>query len=127
MRKKFLAALVTKNQDWAKSAPVLLFLAAAKHFAENDQENRHAAFDAGAAWFAFTMQARFLGLYTHAMAGFDREKAFALLRLDPEKYDILAAIAVGKLDAPYKLPLAFQDAEKPNARKPLSEIYHEMS
>ena len=35
-----------------------------------------AAFDCGAAWMAMTMQARKYGLYTHGMAGIDREAVY---------------------------------------------------
>lgn len=124
-RARFATALAEKNRLWAPQAPLLLFVLTRRHFARNGRENRHAAFDAGAAWMALALQARRLGLYAHAMAGFSREKAATLLEVDLEEYDIMAAIAVGRYGDPSLLPDDLRDMEAPNQRKPHADVARE--
>ncbi|MCE5328066.1 MAG: nitroreductase family protein [Planctomycetaceae bacterium] len=121
-RRRFASALVEKNRAWASKAPLLIFLAARRHFAETGRLNRHADFDSGAAWMALALQARKLGLYAHAMAGFDQSRAHAILSLPKDQYEIMAAIAVGRRAAPATLPNDFRAMESPNDRKPLARI-----
>ena len=124
-RARFLPALVEKNQVWAEKAPLLIYLLCRRNFSHNDQENRHAPFDAGAAWMSLALQARKLGLHAHAMAGFSREKAYEILNVAAEEYDIMAAIAVGYRAAPDILPEPVAAAEKPNDRKARVEVARE--
>lgn len=121
-RARFMPALVEGNQSWARNASLLMFLLCRRTFSHNGKENRHAAFDAGAAWMSLALQARKLGLYAHAMAGFSREKAYAILDAQKEEYDIMAAIAVGYRADPNILPEQVAAKEKPNDRKPRSEV-----
>lgn len=121
-RARFAAALSEKNRLWAPRAPLLLFVLARRHFARSGRENRHAAFDAGAAWMALALQARRLGLFAHAMAGFDREQAATLLEVDLQEYDIMAAVAVGRYGDPELLPDDLRAIEAPNGRKPPEEV-----
>lgn len=121
-RARFLETLVEFNQGWAKNAHLLVYVLARRTFPESGKPNRHAAFDAGAAWMALALQARKLGLYAHAMGGFDPGKARALLNVDPGEVDILAAIAVGRRGPPGQLPAAMRERETPNNRRPLAEI-----
>ena len=126
-RKRFLPALVEGNQVWAKNASLLIFLLCRRHFSHNGKENRHASFDAGAAWMSLALQARKLGLYAHAMAGFSREKAFEILGAPEDEYDIMAAIAVGNRASPAVLPEAVATRERPSERKPHGEVVKEGS
>ncbi len=121
-RQRFLTALFEGNQNWAKRAPLLIFVLCKRNFSENDRENRHAPFDAGAAWMALALQARKLGLHAHAMAGFSRKKAYQLLGVPEEEYDVMAAIAVGRRAAPEVLPEAVAAKDKPNDRRPREEM-----
>jgi nitroreductase len=121
-RERFASALVEKNRRWAERAPVLIFLLARKRFELTGQENRHAPFDAGAAWMALALQARRRGLYSHGMAGFSQEKAYDLLEVSPEDFHIMAAIAVGHRGVPEVLPEDLLEMEAPNSRKPHSEV-----
>ena len=121
-RLRFLPALVDKNQAWVKNASLLIYLLCRRNFSHNDQGNRHAPFDAGAAWMSLALQARKLGLYAHAMAGFNREKAYEILKVHAEEYDIMAAIAVGYRAEPGSLPELVADAEKPSDRKIREEV-----
>lgn len=121
-REIFNDLLVSKNRKWASKAPLLLFLLARRHFAATGRENRHALFDSGAAWMSLALQARRLGLYAHAMAGFDLEGAYRQLKIDPDRFTVVAAIAVGRHDDPASLPDDLQAMEAPNDRKPPAEV-----
>ena len=95
-RKRFLALLVEGNQKWAKNAGALFFLVAKRALSKTGEQNRHYAFDTGAAWMALALQAQIMGLSAHAMGGFDEEQAYKTLDIDKNNYEIFAAIAVGK-------------------------------
>lgn len=125
-RKRFLSTLVEGNQVWAKDAPLLVYVTARRRFRHNDKENRHAGFDAGAAWVSLAFQARRLGLYAHAMAGFRKKEAYQLLGLGEGEYDILAAVAVGRRGDPGALPEKLRKSEWPNSRKPHGEVAREL-
>ena len=94
---RFQSALVEANQAWANSAPVLIMAFSKRHFTRNDKDNRWADFDTGTAWMALTLQANALGYHTHAMGGFDQDKAYEVANVDPDKYNAVCVIAVGKL------------------------------
>ena len=91
---KLLRCLVPGNQDWAKSAPVLLLSATKLTFTRNDKPNRHAYHDVGLAVSQLIVQATALGLYVHQMAGFDVDQARQSFGI-PEGFDPVAAIAIG--------------------------------
>ena len=124
-RERFASALLERNRLWAMRAPVLMFVLARRHFTRNRRPNRHAAFDTGAAWMSLALQARKLGLYAHAMAGFDQEKAYKVLGVTEEDYDVIAAIAVGRRGDTSQLPKELAQREQPNDRRPLSEVCFE--
>ena len=121
-RHRFATPLIEKNRQWASNAPVLLYVLARRHFQRNDNPNRTAAFDAGAAWMSLALQARKFGMYAHAMAGFDLPTAYDVLAADPDRYEIIAAVAVGYRAAPDTLPEDVAAREVPSPRKTLSEI-----
>jgi len=121
-RERLAEALVPKNRQWAPHAPLLMFLLARRRFKKGGRENRHAPFDAGAAWMALALQARKLGLYAHAMAGFSVEKAHEVLGVSPEEYLVMAAVAVGRRDPKGRLPEDLQAMEAPNDRNPPAEV-----
>jgi len=121
-RTRFGTALVSANQVWALRAPLLLFVLCRRRFRHNNQENRHAPFDAGAAWMALALQARKLGLHAHAMAGFSRQKAYEVLGVPAEDYDIMAAVAVGRRGDAQLLPEDLAAREQPSDRKPLAKV-----
>ncbi len=120
--KTFRSLLVEGNQVWANKAPVLVFLLGAKQFAHNGKPNRHGGFDSGAAWMSLALQAKQMGWITHAMAGFHLERAYEVLKVSPEKYEIYCAIAVGKPGNSSELPDHLKEREHPSDRKPLSEV-----
>ena len=124
-RERFLSALLPGNQVWCRHVPLLIFLLCRRHFTTNGKQNRHAPFDAGAAWMALALQARKLGLHAHAMAGFDREVAYTILEAPADQYDIMAAIAVGRRADPAVLPDTIAAKEKPSDRRPRGEMVRE--
>ena len=124
-RSRFAEALVEKNRQWAQHAPMLLFVLARKNFQQTGKPNRHAVFDAGAAWMSLALQARRLGLYAHAMAGFSVEKAAEVMGVSLDDYEVMAAVAVGRRAAPETLSDDMANIEKPNGRKFLAEIMEE--
>jgi nitroreductase len=121
-RRRLGSALVAKNQRWALSAPLLMFVLARRRFKEGGRENRHAPFDAGSAWMSLALQARKMGLYAHAMAGFNLDKAYKVLGVPPDEYLVMAAIAVGRRDPEAALAEDLARIESPNSRKPLTEV-----
>lgn len=124
---RFRAVLTENNQRWANSAPLLVLVFSKKAFAHNGKPNRWADFDTGAAWMALTLQANRLGLYTHGMAGFDSDKAFAVAGMDPNEYSAVCAVAVGRLGDPNSLPDDLRKRETPNDRKSMDEVVFEGS
>ena len=119
---RFRAALMEANQVWANRVPVLVYLLARKNYVRNERPNKAAMFDAGAAWMSLALQARKLGLYTHAMGGFDRDKALAAVGADGDEYDVMAALAVGWKGDAEMLPDELKAREAPGGRKGVAEF-----
>jgi nitroreductase len=119
---KIFDALIEFNQSWANSAPVLVLTVAKKTFSSNGTENGYALHDTSAASALMSLQATALGLHTHGMAGFDKDKARANFEL-PADYTPVAVWALGYLGDPDSLPDHLKQIElAERTRKPLSEI-----
>jgi len=91
---RMLGILVEKNQQWAKSAPVLGFSAAKKTFTHNGSPNRFGIHDAGMALSTMMIEAVALRLRVHGMGGFDPVKAREIFHV-PDDFEIGAAFAIG--------------------------------
>lgn len=125
-RQRFASALVEGNRLWASQAPVLLFVTCRRHWAAKPgQVNPTASFDTGAAWMSIALQARKLGLYTHAMAGFDAKRAYEVLGLPETEYQVIAAVAVGQRGDATALPDFLASREMPSNRKAVTELAFE--
>ncbi len=111
-----------QNQAWAKQAPVLVFVLGKRNFDYKNRPNGTYQFDAGAAWMSLALQARMLGLYTHGMAGVRYEEAYEALNVPKENYEVIAAVAIGKVGDPTNLPDKIRAMEQPSGRMPLGEI-----
>jgi nitroreductase len=120
--KIFRGLLAEFNQQWTKNAPVVGFLFARRRFAHDDKPNDWAVFDCGAAWMGMALQARMLGLYTHAMAGFDIEKTYETLGVSKDDYQVVCAFTIGMYGDRDKLPEDMKERETPNDRNPLSKM-----
>lgn len=119
---KLLNLLVPGNQAWAKSAPVLMIMAARRTFARNGAPNAYALHDTGQALAHLFLQATALGLHAHGMAGFDHERARTELGI-PDDYELGAAVALGYWGSPDQLSEKQHQSElAKRERKPLNEI-----
>lgn len=116
--------LVDFNKQWCTNASVLVVIVSRKNFEHNGQPSITHQFDTGSAWENIAIQAVSQGLVTHAMAGFDYEKARKDLAV-PVDFEVVAMIAIGKRGPKEKLSPELQARETPNTRKPLSEIVME--
>jgi nitroreductase len=109
------------NQIWANAAPVLIAVLAKQTFTQNGKPNFWHVFDTGTAWGYLSLEAQRRGLISHAMAGFDKDKARVVLQV-PDDYAVVTMVAVGKMGKKEDLPPMLQEKEEPASRKPLSEI-----
>ncbi|WP_207390857.1 nitroreductase family protein [Phytopseudomonas dryadis] len=124
----FLDLLLPFNQRWAANAAALVFVVSKSTFVAPGKDApaplpSH-AFDTGAAWASLALQAAHDGLATHAMGGFDRERARALLQL-PADYALQAAVAIGHQGARDSLPEDLRAREQPSQREPLQRLVAE--
>lgn len=110
------------NKKWAHNAP-LLMLTAYKEKGEDGKENFHAMHDLGLSLGMMTMQAQYLGIALHHMAGVNWQKAQEAFEV-PEGYHITTAIAVGYYGGDLnKLPSDLQIQEtSPRIRMPFNEF-----
>lgn len=120
---KIFASLMGFNQSWAGKAPVLILGVAKTRFSNNESPNGYAVYDLGAASSYLTLQATALGLTTHQMGGFDKEKARTMLGI-PEEYAFGSVIALGYQGEPETLAneTLIQRETAPRERKGLDEL-----
>ncbi len=111
------------NQAWCANVHLLLLACAGSTFAHNGQPNRFAQHDTGMANLSLMLQAVALGLASHAMAGFDAEKARTAFSI-PADFTPLTMIAVGQQAEPDILTEAVKAKElAPRSRRPLHETF----
>ena len=120
--KQVLSVLVEGNQPWAKNAPVLALGLVEHHFEHNNQENKAAVHDLGAASAFLTFEATARGLRVHQMIGIEPDKAREVFYISGS-LEPLTALAIG-----YAGILADSDKEyakrdtRERQRKPLENI-----
>lgn len=122
-RERFGSFINDFNRVWSDRAPVLVAFASRKQFA-NGNRNPWNAFDTGAAWGYFALEAARKGLVTHAMGGIDAALARTVVGL-PDNYEVIVVAAVGYQGEKTILPQPYQEREKPSQRRPLEEIAFE--
>lgn len=117
-------ALIGNNPLWAGKAAVL-FAVASKDTVLNREgvevANRTSAFDTGAAWMSLALQAQVMGLFAHAMGGFDKDKLAAAVAL-PSGHTLHCVVAAGEQGAAETLPEPLRERETPSNRKPVSDF-----
>jgi len=119
---RVLSCLVEGNQAWAKAAPVLALGVFSRKFSQNQQDNRVAAHDLGAASACLTIEATARGLNVHQMAGIVPARARELYQL-PEHVEAWTGLAIGYKGDPAQLPDALKARDtSPRQRKPLSQF-----
>lgn len=110
------------NQNWAKSAPVLILVVGEKISSFSGKENGTFKYDCGAAAAFLTVQASSLGLYSHQMGGVLPDKAREIFKI-PADFELLTGIALGYMGELDRIDESFHaDEKKSRARKELSEI-----
>lgn len=122
-----LGLLVPANQVWAGQASALVMLVSRNETVHHDGRREPAlwhSFDTGAAWMSLALQVHLSGWAAHAMAGFERERAYPVLGI-PSSYTAEAMIAIGRRADPAILSEALRARETPNARKLLQAIVAE--
>jgi nitroreductase len=114
--------LMEGNTVWAAKAPVLALSLARLNFQHDQQPNRHAVHDVGAASASLTLEATARGLAVHQMGGFYADKAREVFQI-PADWVPVAAIAIGYPGDPASLPENLRAREgAPRSRKPVSEF-----
>lgn len=121
-RQKLIEVLGQGNQEWAFRAPLLMLILSRKHFAGNGRENRWHLFDAGTSWGYLQLEAQRRGLITHAMGGFDVDKAREAFAI-PDEYSVIAALAIGYYGNPDDLSPKNKEREHPHPRKLIEEMF----
>jgi nitroreductase len=121
-----LAALVPKNQAWARQAPVLVLVSVRLTLERNETVNPLAWYDAGQAVALLTLQATSQSLAIRQMAGFDREKARLGCAI-PAPFEPSVIMAIGYAGDPESLEIdTHRTAEQtPRQRRPLGETVFE--
>jgi len=120
--KKIYDTLVHWNQQWAKTAPLLILTVAKLNSEFHNQENKYALYDLGQSVANLVFQAGELNLYCHQMGGFDEEKARNAFQL-PIHFSAITVIAVGYLGNPDILPEDMKELEtRPRTRMDISRI-----
>ncbi len=119
---RLLSCLVEANQEWAKTAPVLVLAVVSLQFAKNQQDNRAAVHDLGLAAGNLLVEAMARGIFVHQMIGIDPDKAREIYQI-PEHYEAWTALAIGYQADPDKLPAALKERDlTPRKRKPLEKF-----
>lgn len=121
-RERFHSFILPGNLVWCKEAPVLAVVIS-RTVSERGPNAFH-AFDAGTAWGYLALEATRRGLMAHAMGGFERDKARAVLNV-PEDYALHAVVAIGYQGEQDALPENLREREQPNGRRPLRESLFE--
>ena len=122
---KIVDCLSEFNQKWASEAPVLL-LTAYREKKPNGEENFHALHDLGLSLGSMTVQAQYMGIALHHMAGVDWKKAQQVFEI-PDGYHISTAIALGYYGGDLEeLPEDLQEKESATReRMPQSQFVFE--
>jgi nitroreductase len=115
---KWVDLMAPMNASWGKNSSALILVMSDK---SNPKLAFTASFDTGAACANLYAQATLMGIATHPIAGFDQDKARALVKA-PETLHIEAMIVVGYRDVVEALPKELQEREKPSSRKPIAEF-----
>lgn len=82
------------NQNWAKTAPVLIAAIANTKFKKNGEFNKWAEYDTGSTTMSMILQAISMDIYSHPMGGFDEEKLKSTFNISDD-FVPLAMIAFG--------------------------------
>src|ERR1700722_9192781 len=119
----FLGLLNEGNRRWAQQGGALVLFISKLTLADGRPSRTH-AFDTGAAWENFALQASKRALVVHGMQGFDYGRARTELAI-PAEFEVNAMVVIGKPGATGQLPEDLQARERPNDRRPLDQSVRE--
>ena len=119
----FLGLLVEGNRLWAQQGGALVLFLSKKTFDDGRPSVTH-AFDTGAAWENFALQASERNLVAHGMQGFDYDRARSELKI-PQDFQVNAMAVGGKPGDAQLLPESVRARERPNDRRPVSQSVRE--
>lgn len=115
--------LAPSNQTWVKDAPVLFLVCADTLFKHNQQPNRWAQYDTGAAAENLCLQAVSMGLMAHQMGGFNADLARDAFNI-PAQFTPMAMICVGfAADIATVTGEALTREIAARSRRPLNELF----
>lgn len=115
--------LAPSNQTWVKDAPVLFLVCANTLFNHNQQPNRWAQYDTGAAAENLCLQAASMGLMAHQMGGFNADLARDTFNI-PAQFIPMAMICVGfAADIATVTGEALTRETAARSRRPLHELF----
>ena len=115
--------LAPSNQTWVKDAPVLLLVCADTMFNHNQQPNRWAQYDTGAAAENLCLQAESMSLMAHQMGGFNADLAREKFNI-PAQFIPMAMICVGyPADIATVTGEALARETAARSRRPLNELF----
>lgn len=115
--------LAASNQTWVKDVPVLMLVCADTLFNHNQQPNRWAQYDTGAAAENVCLQATSMGLMAHQLGGFNAESASATFEI-PAQFIPMAMLSIG-----YAADIASLEGDiltretAARSRRPLNELF----
>jgi nitroreductase len=123
----FKEAIQERSRLWAKdAAAIVFFVSKLAVFARGEHKiSRSHAFDTGAAWENFALQATMLGWAVHAIGGFDAKNAPRLLGIPEDGWQIHCAVTIGRRGDKSFLLEEFAAREHPNVRVPLNLLLME--
>lgn len=115
--------LAPSNQAWVKNASVLLLVCADTLFNHNQQPNRWAQYDTGAAAENLCLQASSMGLMAHQMGGFNADLTREKFSI-PAQFTPMAMVCVGyAADIATVTGEALARETAPRSRRPLNELF----
>lgn len=118
-----LAPCLSRGNQWALRAPLLLILVTRLDGTTRTNDLDFALYDCGQAAFALTVEAETRGLRVHQLAGWIREPLQQTLRL-PAQVTPVVVMAVGYEGDPNSLDESLRLKElRPRTRKSLSELW----
>jgi nitroreductase len=123
-KETFLSFINEGNVVWCKNAPVLIAVISKMEEERFGGNNPAHAFDTGTAWGFLSLEAARKGLITHAMGGFNKEKAKEALSI-PVGYQVHAIVALGYQGEKSSLEEAYQKREVPSPRNEVETFVSE--
>ena len=113
---------LNEGNSWARDAGLLLITMAAKISGTTGDPNRFALHDTGMANMCLVLQATQLGLHSHQMGGYDRDRARAEFAI-PDEFELASMIAIGYIADPDALSDEVRAREsQPRIRRRIAEF-----